>query len=289
MRTCPAPGCGTSRSTISKSPPGLGTCTAFIGANATLVVAMLPSGWNLGVPHVDRFAVTRELDAARLRPGTAYLGATYRLTRFRIRRLRGWPTGLLVRGARDVHDECGPIVLLSVLLGVDGRGGAEEQIGGVGDEGGSEVGLVEVLLALNGVFVAEARARIRDGHAATAAAGGAILTMERDGSGVGDGGSSLGIHVSSFPAGAGMFQFGNCWYTPPCFSERVCKGLKAKSLDRKMWCTENGRVRNSKKGKGIERAARIDETDRADPPRRAGGGQEGGIAWRIMLDITTEE
>src|SRR6266566_5353452 len=244
MRTCPGPGCGTSRSTISKSPPGLGTCTAFIGANATLVVAMLPSGWNLGVPHVDRFAVTRELDAARLRPGTAYLGATYRLTRFRIRRLRGWPTGLLVRGARDVHDECGPIVLLSVLLGVDGGEGAQEQIGGVGhdrsaargdlvpglefiefaegvvdvgggaefldvtDEGGGEVGLVEVLLALSGVFVAEARVRIRDGHTTTTAAGGAMPTMERGGVGVGDGGSSLGIHVSSFPAGAGMFHFG---------------------------------------------------------------------------------
>src|SRR5439155_17724996 len=153
------------------------------------------------------------------------------------RRLRGWPTGLLVRGARDVHDECGPIVLLSVLLGVDGREGAEEQIGGVGhdggtarsdhvpglefiefaegvvdvrggaefldvtDEGGSEVSLVEVLLALSGVFVAEARVRIRDGHTTTTAAGGAMPTMERGGVGVGDGGSSLGIHVSSFPAG----------------------------------------------------------------------------------------
>src|SRR5215467_8600015 len=31
-RTCPGPGWGISRSTISKSPPALGTCTAFIFA-----------------------------------------------------------------------------------------------------------------------------------------------------------------------------------------------------------------------------------------------------------------
>ena len=108
---------------------------------------------------------------------------------------------------------------------VDVGGGAEFL--DVTDEGGSEVSLVEVFvmcdreavdLALSGVFVAEARVRIRDGHAATTAAGGAILTMERDGSGVVDGGSSLGIHVSSFPAGAGMFHFGNCWYPPRLFS-----------------------------------------------------------------------
>src|SRR6266566_9391084 len=295
MRTCPVPGCGTSRSTISKSPPGLGTCTAFIGANATLVVAMLPSGWNFGVRHVDRFAVTPDLDAARLPSGTVYvlcppdalagprgecvpqfqrrnwrrLGAAYRLTRFHRGHLRGWPTGLLAVGARNVHDEFGPIILPSVLLGVDGGEGAEEQIGGVGhdrsaargdlvpglefiefaegvvdvgggaefldvtDEGGSEVSLVEVFvmcdreavdLALSGVFAAEAGVRSGDGHArygrqaATTAAGGAMPTMERGGVGVGDGGSSLRIHVSSFPAGAGMFHFGNCWYPPRLFS-----------------------------------------------------------------------
>src|ERR1700687_413939 len=32
MRTCPAGGCGISRSTISKSAPGFGTCTTFIFA-----------------------------------------------------------------------------------------------------------------------------------------------------------------------------------------------------------------------------------------------------------------
>src|ERR1700686_2092712 len=42
MRTCPAPGLGISRSTISKSAPGLETCAAFIGATATFEVAMMP-------------------------------------------------------------------------------------------------------------------------------------------------------------------------------------------------------------------------------------------------------
>src|SRR5271170_5364803 len=42
MRTCPASGSGISRSTISKSAPGFGTCTAFIGFTATLVVAIIP-------------------------------------------------------------------------------------------------------------------------------------------------------------------------------------------------------------------------------------------------------
>src|SRR5579863_4424015 len=41
MRTCPASGLGISRSTISKSAPGLGICAAFIGATAILVVAMI--------------------------------------------------------------------------------------------------------------------------------------------------------------------------------------------------------------------------------------------------------
>jgi hypothetical protein len=41
MHTCRTPGLGISRSTISKSPPGLGTCATFIGATATLVVAIL--------------------------------------------------------------------------------------------------------------------------------------------------------------------------------------------------------------------------------------------------------
>jgi hypothetical protein len=42
MRTCPAPGFGTSRSTIWKSAPGAGICAAFIVAISTCVVAMVP-------------------------------------------------------------------------------------------------------------------------------------------------------------------------------------------------------------------------------------------------------
>src|ERR1700741_3925405 len=41
-RTCPASGLGISRSTISKSAPGLGTCAAFIAAIPTFVVAINP-------------------------------------------------------------------------------------------------------------------------------------------------------------------------------------------------------------------------------------------------------
>src|SRR5438876_124200 len=42
MRTCPPPGLGISRSTIWKSAPALGTCATFMGATATLVVAINP-------------------------------------------------------------------------------------------------------------------------------------------------------------------------------------------------------------------------------------------------------
>src|SRR5262249_27935324 len=42
IRTSPAPGCEISRSTISKSAPGLGTRTAFVGFAATFVVAIYP-------------------------------------------------------------------------------------------------------------------------------------------------------------------------------------------------------------------------------------------------------
>src|SRR5215831_5909067 len=58
MRTSPAPGLGISRSTISKSPPGLEICADFIGVTATLVVAIMPpadrcSG-NLGLRRVEK-------------------------------------------------------------------------------------------------------------------------------------------------------------------------------------------------------------------------------------------
>src|SRR5213075_2700934 len=42
MSTCPTPGLGISRSTISKSAPALEIWATFIGATATLVVAISP-------------------------------------------------------------------------------------------------------------------------------------------------------------------------------------------------------------------------------------------------------
>src|ERR1700680_3935839 len=42
LRTSPGPGLGISRSVISKSPPGLGTWTTFIGATAGFAGAMVP-------------------------------------------------------------------------------------------------------------------------------------------------------------------------------------------------------------------------------------------------------
>jgi len=117
----------------------------------------------------------------------------------------------------------------------DGGEGAEEEVGGVGhdsgaagsdlvvgleliefaervidvgggakfldvaDEGGGEVGLVEVLAVFGGVSGAQGGVWIRDGHTATTAAGGAMLTMEGERIGIGDGCFSLRIHGSSFP------------------------------------------------------------------------------------------
>ena len=56
------------------------------------------------------------------------------------------------------------------------------------DEGGGEIGLVEIFLALGGMSGAEAGVRIRDGHATTTAAGSAVLTMGQN-EGGGDGGA----------------------------------------------------------------------------------------------------
>src|SRR4029077_1390489 len=47
----------------------------------------------------------------------------------------------------------------------------------VADKGGGDVGLVEFPLEVGGVLEAEARVRVGDGHAATTAAGSALLTM----------------------------------------------------------------------------------------------------------------
>jgi hypothetical protein len=59
----------------------------------------------------------------------------------------------------------------------------------VADEGGGNVGLIKVLLESSDVFGAGTCIWIRDGHATTAAAGGALLTMGQNGAG-GNGGET---------------------------------------------------------------------------------------------------
>src|SRR5713226_168532 len=81
---------------------------------------------------------------------------------------------------------------------VDVGGGAEFL--DVTDEGGGEVGSVEVLLEQSGMFGAKAGVWIRDGHAAAAAARGALLAMEQNRGGSNRGARDFGIHESSFRA-----------------------------------------------------------------------------------------
>ncbi len=82
---------------------------------------------------------------------------------------------------------------------VDVGGGAEFL--DVTDEDGGEIGLVEVFLKQSGVFGAEARVCVGDGQAAKAAPrDGAVLAMERGGVGDRGGARSFGNHVISFPA-----------------------------------------------------------------------------------------
>jgi hypothetical protein len=57
--------------------------------------------------------------------------------------------------------------------------------------------LVEFLLALGGVLEAEARVRVGDGHAATTAAGRALLTMRENGSECSCRAGDFRIHESS--------------------------------------------------------------------------------------------
>src|SRR2546428_838080 len=87
---------------------------------------------------------------------------------------------------------------------------------------------------------------------------------------------------------------------PPQECARVRNGLKAKSLKGKMLCTENGRVRNKQKTRGLREDV-PEAWDRKDLSQEAAGrpscgwqargcrGREGIVAWRIMPDITTEE
>ena len=68
----------------------------------------------------------------------------------------------------------------------------------VADESWSEVSLIEFSLAVGEMLGAEAGDRIRDGHAAAAPAGSALLAMEQDRMGIGDDYFSLRVHGSSF-------------------------------------------------------------------------------------------
>jgi len=139
--------------------------------------------------------------------------------------------------------EYGALLLgLEAVIAGDGGEGAEEEIGGIGhdggaagsdlvagleliefaegmidgdgiaefldvtDEGRGEVGLIEFFVAVGGVLGAEARVRIRDGHAAAASACSSMLTMERGRIGIGDGYIGLRVHGSSFRLCAGMFH-----------------------------------------------------------------------------------
>jgi hypothetical protein len=89
--------------------------------------------------------------------------------------------------------------LIEFAEGVVDVGGGAEFLD-VTDEGGGEVGLVEVFLEQSGVLGAEAGVGIRDGHAATTAAGGALPAMGEYGSGGNGGARVIGSHESSFAA-----------------------------------------------------------------------------------------
>ena len=107
--------------------------------------------------------------------------------------------------------------LIEFAEGVVDVGGGAEFLD-ITDKGGGKVGPVEVFLVFGGVFGAKAGIGIRDGHAATAATGGALLTMGQRGGGGNGGARVFRIHESSFLALAVMFQNGNCWCIPRQFS-----------------------------------------------------------------------
>jgi hypothetical protein len=87
---------------------------------------------------------------------------------------------------------------------VDARGGLK--FFGLAGKGGGEIGEFAVLLLADGVTEAETGSGVTDGKAATAATRGAMLTMKMKWSRADFG--DFGIHVGSFPTGAGMFHFG---------------------------------------------------------------------------------
>src|SRR4029077_15286721 len=62
--TCPTPGCGISRSTISKSAPALGTCTAFIFVICRISSKYNPFNVKLRHPRLLRKSVAKHGQAA---------------------------------------------------------------------------------------------------------------------------------------------------------------------------------------------------------------------------------
>jgi hypothetical protein len=96
-------------------------------------------------------------------------------------------------------------------------GGGEEFLD-IADEGGGEVGLVEICVTVGSMFGAEAGGGVGDRETATATGGGALLAMGQNG-GRGAGRTrEFRSHDGSFREVVGDFRFGNCWYTPRQFS-----------------------------------------------------------------------
>src|SRR6266404_6499832 len=152
-------------------------------------------------------------------------------------------------GTREVDDDLGLVFEFGMEFVLDG--GAEEEVAGVGhdggaarvdlvpglefiefaegavdndsrteflgvsDEGGSKVGLVEVFLVLGGVFGAEAGLGVGDGQTAEALAGKTMLTMKLN-RGSDDAGGSI-IQGSSFPAEPARSILGRVGIHPGCF------------------------------------------------------------------------
>ena len=163
----------------------------------------------------------------------------------------GWVGKGVALGAGEVDDDLGFVFEFGMEFVLDSGKGAEEEIAGVGhdggaagvdlvpglefieftegavdndrgaeflgvaDEGCSQVGLVEVLLMLGGVFGAEAGLRVGDGQTAKTLAGKTMLAMKLNRSG-GDA-SGFVVHVSSFPAGLARSILGRVGMHPVVF------------------------------------------------------------------------
>src|SRR6266403_3016487 len=155
-------------------------------------------------------------------------------------------------GAREVDDDLGLVFEFGMEFVPDGGEGAEEEVAGVGHDGGAagvdfvpgleliefaegavdndsraeflgvadegcrKVGLVEVLPVLSGVFGAEAGVGVGDGQMAEALDGKTMLAMKLNRSS-GDAGGFV-AHGQFLSGGAGTFHFGKSWYTPRLFS-----------------------------------------------------------------------